>query len=68
MAVFWIFMLLRRGHGTKADTFRSLLYFAICSTKFIPLEVDLESFLVFLIPNKKGNEEKACTFGDLEFY
>lgn len=32
------------------------------------LKVDLESFLVFLIPNKKGNEEKACTFGDLEFY
>lgn len=56
----------KRRQGSKHSEIIALFHY--CSTtKFIPLKVDLE-LCVLLVLNKKGNEEKACTFGDLESY
>lgn len=50
VAILWFFCELKKKRSLDSSNkhLRSLLYFTICSTtKFIPLKVDLELFLVF---------------------
>lgn len=60
---------LTRDDAKGANILRSLLYFTIVQQQSSFLSRWIWNCLcVLLVRNKKGDEEKACTFGDLESY